>query len=96
MTGFHPDACGAMAEQAQKIADLAVKNANGDYQKAITEFDYNLGTLYAGRPLRNWDDAMHLQRGADTSAAHGLLGESGFASGFKEGKESNGRLSKAS
>lgn len=45
--------------------------------------------IAAGRPLRNWDDAMELQRGADTSAAHGLLGESGFASEFKEGKESN-------
>jgi len=29
ITGLNPDACGAMAEQAQKIADLAIKNAGG-------------------------------------------------------------------
>jgi len=88
-TDLHPDACGAMAEQAQKFANIAVGNAGGDYRKALTEFDSLLGTLYAGRPLRNWDDAMELQRGADTSKASGLLGESGFAREFQEGNVSN-------
>jgi RHS repeat-associated protein len=89
VTGLHPDACGAMAETAQKIANIAVKNAGGDFGKALTEFDYEFGTLYAGRPLRNWDDAMVLQRGADTEAAFGLLGESGFDPKFQEGRVSN-------
>jgi YD repeat-containing protein len=89
ITGFHPDACGAMAEQAQRIANTAVKNAGGDFRRALVEFDFNLGTLYAGRPLRGWEDAAELQKGADTSKAFGLLGESGFQQEFQEGRVSN-------
>jgi hypothetical protein len=78
-----------MADQAQRIANLAVRDAGGDYRRALVEFDNTLGTLYMGRPLRNWDDAKELFRGADTSRAVGLLGESGFAPEFREGTFSN-------
>lgn len=91
VTGFHPDACGAMAEQAQKFANTATKNANNDFRKALTEFDFLLGTHYAGRPLRGWSDALELQNGADVSRAKaaGQLGESGFEPRFQEGKVNN-------
>jgi len=70
ITGLHPDACGAMAEQAQRAANIAVRNAGGDFRRALTEFDELLGTLYAGRPSRGWDDAMELQKGAERPLAY--------------------------
>lgn len=90
MTGLNPDACGAMAEQAQTIADLAIKNAGGDFTKALAEFDRNFGTLYAGTPLRDGADARELfHTGGGTENSFGLRGESGFKSEFQEGPYGN-------
>jgi hypothetical protein len=89
--GFNSDACGALAEEAHNIAVQAVKNAGGDFAKALREFDNNLSALYVGRPLRTLGDAWALQNGADVSRARarGLLGETGFEAKFQEGRPQN-------
>jgi len=88
-TGLHPDACGAMAQQAQTIANQAIRSSGGDLRAALRDFDNSFARLYAGHPLRTRADASDFLNGANTANAFGLLGESGFDPKFQEGNVRN-------
>jgi YD repeat-containing protein len=84
----NPDACGALADEAGRLANNALRqegDTNIDVQRlARVQFDTQLSGIYAGQRLATLVNAWSLSKGANIQQANarGLLGETGFKSEF--------------
>ncbi len=81
-----PDACGDMANIAQEQANKAIRDNPGNPKAALSAFDRNFTTLYAGRPATSLFAAgrQWINHGAGWTIPEVNRGETGFRAEFRD------------